>query len=1113
MRCSNCGVENPDTARFCIECAAPFAQRCPSCGAENPPRAKFCSQCSTVITRRDAAALTAPRSADSTVRVTDSFETATPEGERKTVTALFADIKGSMELMEDLDPEEARAIVDPALKLMIDAAHRYDGYIVQSTGDGIFALFGAPVAHEDHPLRALYAALRMQEEMRRYAERLRAEKGINLQVRVGVNTGEVVVRSIQTEGGHAEYTPIGHSAGLAARLQTLANPGAVVIGESLRRLAEGYFQLKPLGPARIKGVNEPVELFEVTGLGPLRTRLQVAARRGLTRFVGREAELAQMRRALESARAGHGQIVAAMGEPGVGKSRLFFEFKATALSGSLILEAFSVSHGKASAYLPVIDLLRNYFKIEPEDDERSRREKVNGKIITLDRALEDTLPYLFGLLGIAEEPDPLALMDPQIRRRRTVEAVKRVLVRESLNQPVLVMFEDLHWIDDETQALLNLLADSIATARILLLVNYRREYTHGWGNRGYYNQLRLDPLGKESAEEMLSWLLGEGSELRPLRRLVIDKTEGNPFFMEEIVQALFEEGTLVRDGIVRLTRALGDLRIPTTVQAVLASRIDRLPADEKEMLQTLAVIGKEFALGVARETTKRPDDELERALHDLQNAEFIYEQPAAGDVKYTFKHALTQEVVYNSMLGERRKLLHEHIGAAIERLHAERLDEHLEELARHYGRGSDADKAVDYLTRAGRQAAQRGLFPEALAHLRAAFDRLGQLTDPTLRVCRELPLQLALGNVLNLTEGSSPKVERAFLSACELCKSGSETASAADTISALKGLARSYVNSGDYGAASEISRQMLALAERQSDPELPAAAYSWMGFMSMGKLDFVVSRSYSERALALMRDMGPSKVALSDLTFSPAVTLSHLAIALAFLGFSDQAVVRAREAISLAQGTPVEAICRLNVALTHANLRNWQLVREHSEAALSIQAENGLSGLTAGTKAAHGLAIAMLDDPDRGIAEIREAVSDPSAAAARLRAQGLRYLAMACLEDGRAQDGLVALDEIAAFFDFPLISNATRGVLLLIQSPPDEREAERLFRQVIELAREQGIRLLQLRATMNLARLLQRWDKSDQAHKMLSEIYSWFTEGFDTADLKDAKALLDELGC
>jgi class 3 adenylate cyclase len=406
-----------------------------------------------------------------------------PNGERKTVTALFADIKGSMELMEDLDPEEARGIVDPALKLMIDAVHRYDGYIVQSTGDGIFALFGAPLAHEDHPQRALHAALRMQDEVRRYADRQRAEGRAPLQIRVGVNTGEVVVRSIATGDGKSEYTPIGHTANLAARMQTLANPGSTVIAESTRKLIEGYFTLKSLGASRIKGVAEPVEVFEVTGLGPLRTRLQRAAGRGLTKFVGREREMEALKHAAEQAKGGRGQIAAAMAEPGVGKSRLFFEFKATSQSGWMVLETFSISHGKASAYLPVIDLLRNYFRIANEDDERTRREKVAGKITILDRSLEDTLPYLFSLLGIVEGDDPLAQMDGQIKKRRTLEAIKRIILRESLNQPLMVIFEDLHWIDEQTQELLNLLADSIGTAKFLLLVNYRPEYSHPWNAR------------------------------------------------------------------------------------------------------------------------------------------------------------------------------------------------------------------------------------------------------------------------------------------------------------------------------------------------------------------------------------------------------------------------------------------------------------------------------------------------------------------------------------------------------------------------------------------------------------------------------------------------------
>src|ERR1700737_2308481 len=416
MRCSKCGADNRDTARFCDGCGVPIQTQCSSCGTLGRPGAKFCDGCGGALPSPPPAAATT--NAASAAGIQFNSEAAAPEsleGERKTVTALFADIKGSMELIEDLDPEEARRLVDPALKLMMDAVHRYEGYVAQSTGDGIFALFGAPVAHEDHPQRALHAARRMQEDLKRYADKLRERGQPPLSVRVGVNSGEVVVRSIQTGDAHTEYTPIGHSISLASRLQTLAAPGSVVIGASVQKFVDGYFQLKALGASRIKGVSEPVEVFEVTGLGPLRTQLQRSAGRGLTTFVGREREMEALKHAAEQARAGHGQIVAAMAEPGVGKSRLFFEFKATSQSGWMVLETFSVSHGKASAYLPVIDLLHGYFEITPEDDGRRRRQKILGKLLELDRALEDTVPYLYALLGFVEGDDPIAQMDAKGR--------------------------------------------------------------------------------------------------------------------------------------------------------------------------------------------------------------------------------------------------------------------------------------------------------------------------------------------------------------------------------------------------------------------------------------------------------------------------------------------------------------------------------------------------------------------------------------------------------------------------------------------------------------------------------------------------------------------------
>jgi len=398
---------------------------------------------------------------------------------------------------------------------MMEAVHRYEGYVAQSLGDGIFALFGAPIAHEDHAQRALYAALRMQDTLKTYGDTLLVERGLLVQVRVGVNTGEVVMRSIRTDDLHTDYVPIGHATGLAARMESLATPGSILVTEHTYKLTEGYFTFKAPRVAQVHGVSAPLHIYEVVGVGPLRTRLHVSASRGLVRFVGRQRELEHLHRAWELAQGGHGQIVAVVGEPGVGKSRLCYEFHLLAQRGALVLETFSVSHGKASPYLPLLELLKHYVQITPQDDERTRQEKLTGKVLTLDRSLEETLPYLLALLGVSESTATLAQMDPQIRRQRTFEAITRLLLRETRNQPVLLLMEDLHWLDSETQAWLEVLADRVATARLVLLVNYRPEYQHGWGSKTYYTQLRLDPLGPEEAHELLTALLGSDAALQP----------------------------------------------------------------------------------------------------------------------------------------------------------------------------------------------------------------------------------------------------------------------------------------------------------------------------------------------------------------------------------------------------------------------------------------------------------------------------------------------------------------------------------------------------------------------------------------------------------------------
>jgi hypothetical protein len=643
-----------------------------------------------------------------------------------------------------------------------------------------------------------------------------------------VNTGEVVVRSIKTDDEHTEYTPIGHSTSLAARMEALAPIGSIATTEQVHRLCEGYFAFKDLGSTRVKGVSEQVHVYDVTGIGPLRTHFQRSTRRGLTKFVGREAETAAIARAAELAKSGHGQIVGVVAEPGVGKSRLFYEFKLRNQSGWLVLEAYSVSHGRASAYLPVIDLLHSYFRIAPDDDTRTRREKATGRLLALDRALEDALPYLFGPLGLIEGDDPLAQMDPQIRRRRTLDGIKRILLRESMNQPLMVMFEDLHWIDEETQALLDLLTDSIGSSQVLMLVNYRPEYHHDWGNRVSHTQLRLEPLGRESAEEMLTALLGDPVEVTPLKRLIIEKTEGTPLFIEETIQMLFEEGALVRNGQVKIARSLSGLSIPSTVQAILASRIDRLSAAEKQLLQTLAVLGIEFPLKLAAQVAGKQEEELLAMLASLQQREFIYEQLGDGDLAYTFKHALTHDVAYNSVLMERRRQLHERTGVALETLYASSIDDHLVELAHHYSRTNNPDKAVEYHGRAAQQALSRSAFNEALSLGRAGLALVPELAVSAERSRREFSLLSTLVRAASAIEGYGS--QQTAIGSRRMLEIARELGDDGRLFTALYGMWMEHNIAARHQEAMELAGQMVREAERRSSPPALADALSAQGW-------------------------------------------------------------------------------------------------------------------------------------------------------------------------------------------------------------------------------------------------------------------------------------------
>ena len=732
MVCPRCRAENREGRRFCGECGLSFASSCPSCGFVNEGSEKFCGGCGKSL--KATGGRVEPRFS--------SPETYTPkhlaekiltskaalEGERKQVTVLFADLKGSMELLADRDPEEARKIPDPVLERMMEAVHRYEGTVNQVMGDGIMALFGAPLAHEDHAVRACYAALRMQESVAQYGEGIFRSHGMPIQIRVGLNSGEVVVRAIGSDL-HMDYTAIGQTTHLAARMEQMATPGTIMLAPATLQLAEGYVQVAARGPVAVKGLADAVEVYALTGASAQRTRLHAAAARGLTRFVGRGAELEQIRRALTLAGDGHGQLVAIVGEPGVGKSRLVYEFTHSHRTQEwLILEARSVSYGKATSYLPVIDLLKAYFKVDDRETHREIREKVTGKLLTLDRTLEPTLPAFLALLDVPVEDAHWQALDPAQRRRRTLDAVKHLLLRESQGQPLLVVFEDLHWIDAETQALLDSLVESLPTARLLLLANYRPEYQHGWVSKTYYSQLRLDALPPTSAGELLSVLLGEDAALEPLKQLLVRR--GNPFFVEESIRTLVETGALTGErGARRLSRPIQAIEVPATVQVILAARIDRLPAEDKRLLQTASAIGKDVPFVLLHAVVEAAEDAVQRGLTHLQAAEFLYETRLFPDPEYTFEHALTHEVTYGTLLQERRKALHAQIVGAIERFYPDRLTEHVERLAHHAVRGNLGEKAAHYLRQAGLKAAVRSALPDARVSFEQALGVLQALPE------------------------------------------------------------------------------------------------------------------------------------------------------------------------------------------------------------------------------------------------------------------------------------------------------------------------------------------------------------------------------------------------
>ncbi|WP_018314835.1 adenylate/guanylate cyclase domain-containing protein [Cupriavidus sp. UYPR2.512] len=1128
--CTICGFENTLGAVFCEQCGTGLARLCKCCGRELSPGARFCNACGAPTSEQPPSSSAAPGCItslhlDERIRA----ELAALEsrggraGERKTITVLFADMAASTALIHDRDPEEAHRLITPVIELMMEAVHHYEGYVAKSLGDGILALFGAPIAHEDHPKRALYAALRMQEAIRRHSDRLQLEQSISLQIRIGVHSGEVVVRSIRKDSLTADYDPVGQTIHIASRMETIAAPSSILVSDTTHKLTEGYFEFNALGATQIKGIPDPVAVFELLGIGPLRTRFQVAAHRGLTRFVGREIELKTLQEALERTRSEDGQIVAVVGEAGVGKSRLLHEFKVFSL-GCLVLETYSVSHGKAFAYLPLIELLKNYFQITAQDDERKCCEKVTGKILTLEESLEEILPYLLHLLGINEDGSSLADMGASLRRERTFDAITRLLVCESRSHPIEVVFEDLQWLDNETEAFLAYFIERMTNVRILLLLNYRSEYQAAWHHKDNYTELLLEPLGPAEAQGLLEILLGDDSGLGPLKQLILEKTEGNPFFMEEVVRTLAEEKALLGEpGYYRVRRTRDVLHIPTTVQGVLAARMDRLPRAERELLQTLAIIGKEFTFSLVQKVFVQPEARLHPLLAVLQAGEFIYERPAFPEIAYAFKHALTQEVAGNSLLSEERGALHERTGRAIEALFGHQLKDRYNELAHHFSLSGNIPKAVEYLHCAGRQAVDHSAHRDAITHLSKALTLVTHLPDSKGRTQQELALRITLGQALIAARGfAASEVAENYTKALALCPTGAATS---ELFQVKLGLRTFLLIRAQHRKAYELGGELLSLAESTMNPVWLGQAHVALGGTSLFLGKFRIARAHLEQGLAYYEpEQHPVHAALygQDLGVRG---LSFLARSLWYLGYPAQAGNRSLEALALARKVshPISlALALVYAAELHQYRDEPHLCRQHADAAIALSAEQGFPFWRAWGTILQGWAMAEQGSIEDGIARIQHGLAAYRDTGAEFELPYFLALAAQVYDKvGKTQSGLDVLAEALAmaskngerYFEAEL--HRLKGILLLPRSSPihgmrrDSEASEDCFCRAIKIAHQQNAKSLELRAMLSLARLQQDKGESKSARHTLGRLLAAFTEGAESADWQRAKHLLE----
>jgi class 3 adenylate cyclase/predicted ATPase len=1131
MKCPICQQENPEAQKFCGECGAKLEKICSGCGTKNPPQYKFCGECGHNLTTPFEPSQRELSFDEKISKIQRYLPTGLTEkilsqrdeieGERKQVTVMFCDLEGFTPIVEKLGPDDAYDIMDQVYELLIHKVNDYKGTVNEMTGDGIMALFGAPIALEDAPQRAIRSAYAIHREMTKLNQRLRkGRKGLPpLKMRIGINSGPVVVGTLGNDL-RVEFKAVGDTVNLASRMEGMAEPGTSYVTEETFNLSEGLFRFEALGEKKVKGKEELVKVYRVIAPRTMRTRFDVSAERGLIRFVGRGRELDLLLDGFERSKGGRGQVFSIIGEAGVGKSRLLYEFrKAIANEDAIFLEGLCLSYGLNMAYCPVIDILRANFNIKEGEGEYEIKEKVDRGLMVLGVDESSIRPYLLELFsvkdsGIAETP-----MSPEVRKDRIIEAIKRITLAGAEIRPIVMAVEDLHWIDESSEELFKDILDSISGARVLLIMTYRPEFVPIWSGKSYHNQVNLNRLSNRESLAMVSDLLGKKEVDTDLEELILNKAEGIPLFIEEFVRSLRDLGFLERtDGKCHLAKDVQELTIPVTIQDMIMARIDSLPEGAKKLLRTGSVIGREFSYELIRAVTGLSEQELLTYLSMLKDSELVYERGIYPGSTYIFKHVLTQEVANGSLLSKNKKELHARIGQAFEEIHLDRIEEFYEMLAHHYSKSDDIEKALEYLFKAGEKAKRNYANETAIAHFAKGLELLKGFPETHDRAKQELDFRVALGVPLIAIKGNAAQeVETTYACARKLCE---QIADNSQLFQVIVGLRRVYFARGELVRAHELGEQLHALS-RDLDNSAHLSRSKIMlaeSLYCLGK--FVPAR---EQCKQVIRLCDPERQRSQVLLYgTDALVVSRIleACALWHLGYPDQALRMSNEGLARAQ----ELSHPFNLAYTfffNANVyqfrREVQAVRQKAEALIQFATEQNFPYWKGLGTLLHGWALVEQGERDEGIAQLRQASEDCDAMKIfSFSTYSLALLSEAYSKAGQAKEGITVVGEALerAHKSGERLHEAElyriNGELLLMQGAA-EPKVEECFHQALDFACDQNAKALELRAAISLSRLWQQQGKRDEARQMLTEIYSWFSEGFDTADLQDAKALLEEL--